>query len=299
MICSKDSIVALIQELFVKSGKLKAMLLSSPKMEYARSCESLFSYVEMEEDEVILGQPLPAEDAEEEIIGSSQETIAYWSLAQPKSPTPDPSRAWSQRSLAEVDSEVVEDIGSSQETIAYWSLAQPESPTPGPSQAWSQRSIADVDSDVDESEVVVVEHIGSSQETIAYWSLAQPESPTPGPSRAWSQRSPVEEVIEISSDEEEEEEPVIQSARSACRVIYTAAQIATKPYVCSYDGCGVRFTRDYSRTVYERKYHGVVKYTAAQIVAKPFVYSFNGCGVRFTWKANQMIHERHIWHFPQ
>jgi hypothetical protein len=156
--------------------------------------------------------------------------------------------------------------------------------------------VTEGENDADESEVVVVEDIGSSQETIDYWSLAQPESPTPGPSRAWSQRSPVEEVIEISTDEEEEE-PVVNPARSACKVIYTAAQIATKPYVCSYDGCGVRFTRDYSRTVHERIYHGVVKYTAAQIAAKPYVCSYHGCGVRFTRKANQMRHE--IWHFPQ
>jgi hypothetical protein len=47
-------------------------------MESARSYESLFSDMEMEEEVILLGQPLPADEDVEEMeveIASSQETV--------------------------------------------------------------------------------------------------------------------------------------------------------------------------------------------------------------------------------
>jgi hypothetical protein len=58
-------------------------------MESARSYESLFSDMEMEEEVILLGQPLPADEDVEEMeveIASSQETVVYWSQSMEAEP---------------------------------------------------------------------------------------------------------------------------------------------------------------------------------------------------------------------
>jgi hypothetical protein len=115
-----------------------------------------------------------------------------------------------------------------------------------------------------EDEVEVVE-IASSQDTVAYWcsqsmaSEPEPEVivissdddeevassiPRSGPSRGRS-KTPVEDAVgsgDEDKEEEKEEPPVVMSQPKKLCVPSTKRR--SKPFVCSHDGCGVRFTAE-------------------------------------------------------